>query len=36
VTVHLLRLRPGETSAEVRRRLDELLNKWDAKRAFPR
>jgi hypothetical protein len=36
VCVHLQRLRKGETSAEVRRRIDELLGRWDAKQAFSR
>jgi hypothetical protein len=36
VTVHLARLRKGELSAEVSRRVDELISKWDAKKAFAR
>ena len=35
-TIQLSKLRKTETSPEVLRRLDELLAKWDTKRAFPR
>ncbi len=36
VTVHLVRLRKDEPSAEVRKRIDELLVNWDVRQAFPR
>ena len=36
VTVHLLRLRKSDLSAEVGKRIDELIVKWDAKKAFGR
>jgi hypothetical protein len=36
VCVHLLRLRKGSLSAEVNRRIDDLLDRWDAKKAFGR
>jgi HEAT repeat protein len=34
--VHLARLRKGATSAEVVRRIDELLARWEAREAFGR